>query len=227
MKKLLGIATMALTFGTISLFAQNTDAQIKQLEKELRLLELQKQVEQAKQGGNQSTDTKQPQATNKQAQSNKSKCGNDYTFTSCYFGVELGVTLGSSATYLQSKMGATKYSGVSDAKTGGTYLAMTAQLIGGYQWYFHDKMGLGINALLGYGGSSAHSTFTYTAITWGADLQYLVDFTRIFGISAGLGFEMVHLSMQILSYLVRLMLPHLRQESASILIPKISNIDLA
>ena len=40
MKKLLGIATMALTFGTISLFAQNTDAQIKQLEKELRLLEL-------------------------------------------------------------------------------------------------------------------------------------------------------------------------------------------
>lgn len=124
-------------------------------------------------------------------------------------------------------MGATKYSGVSDAKTGGTYLAMTAQLIGGYQWYFHDKMGLGINALLGYGGSSAHSTFTYTAITWGADLQYLVDFTRIFGISAGLGFEMVHLSMQILSYLVRLMLPHLRQESASILIPKISNIDLA
>lgn len=58
MRKLLGVATMALTLGVISLFAQDTDAQIKQLEKELRLLELQKQVEVAKQGNNQSVNTK-------------------------------------------------------------------------------------------------------------------------------------------------------------------------
>lgn len=196
MRKLLGVATMALTLGVTSLFAQNTDAQIKQLEKELRLLELQKQVEQAKQGNNQSADTKQPQATNKQPQSNKSKCGNDYTFTSCYFGVELGVTLGSSATITSINLGSTKkFSGVIESKDGGSYVALPVRLIGGYRWYFHDKMGLGINALLGYGGTLSESdigTFSYTAITWGADLQYLVDFTRIFGMSAGLGFEMSH-----------------------------------
>lgn len=193
MRKLLGVATMALTLGVTSLFAQNTDAQIKQLEKELRLLELQKQVEVAKQGNNQSADTKQPQATNKQAQSNKSKCGNDYAFTGCYFGVELGVTLGSSATIFGNPN--KEFSGVAVAKDGGSYLAMTAQLIGGYQWYFSDKMGVGVNVLLGYGGSLAESnvaTFSYAAITWGADVQYLVDFTRIFGMSAGLGFEMSH-----------------------------------
>ncbi len=186
MRKLLGVATMALTLGTISLFAQNTDEQIKQLEKELRLLELQKQVEQTKQGNNQSADTKQ-------SQSNKSKCGNDYAFTGCYFGVELGVTLGSSATIFGNPN--KEFSGVAVAKDGGSYLAMTAQLIGGYQWYFSDKMGVGVNVLLGYGGSLAESdvaTFSYAAITWGADVQYLVDFTRIFGMSAGLGFEMSH-----------------------------------
>lgn len=183
MRKLLGVATMALTLGTISLFAQNTDEQIKQLEKELRLLELQKQVEQTKQGNNQSADTKQ-------SQSNKSKCGNDYAFTGCYFGVELGVTLGSSATIFGNPN--KEFSGVAVAKDGGSYLAMTAQLIGGYQWYFSDKMGVGVNALLGYDGSFAGYGLAITAITWGADVQYLVDFTRIFGMSAGLGFEMAH-----------------------------------
>ena len=47
--KLLGIALAIIAFSAFPLSAQNTDEQIKQLEKELRLLELQKQVEQAKQ----------------------------------------------------------------------------------------------------------------------------------------------------------------------------------
>ena len=96
--KIFCVTFMAFAISATSLFAQDTDAQIKQLEKELRLLELQKQVEQAKQGNIQSKNTKQPQATSKQPQSNKSKCGNNYALTSCYFGVELGVTLGSSVT---------------------------------------------------------------------------------------------------------------------------------
>ena len=61
--KLLGIAITAFAISVTSLNAQNTDdstntdstkaqdEQIKQLEKELRILELQKQIEQAKRGG--------------------------------------------------------------------------------------------------------------------------------------------------------------------------------
>lgn len=53
MTKLLGIAFAIIALGALPLSAQNTDGQtqdeqIKQLEKELRILELQKQVEQAK-----------------------------------------------------------------------------------------------------------------------------------------------------------------------------------
>lgn len=195
MRKLLGVATMALTFGAILLFAQDTDAQIKQLEKELRLLELQKQVEQAKQGNTQSKNTQQQQNNGKSVSVNsKSACGNDYAFTSCYFGVELGVTLGSSATITVGNK-TKKFSGIVESKDAGSYVALPVRLIGGYRWYFHDKMGLGINALLGYGGSLSESdigVFSYVTITWGADLQYLVDFTRIFGMSVGLGFEMSH-----------------------------------
>ncbi len=195
--KLLGFALAITAFSAIPLLAQNTDEQIKQLEKELRLLELQKQVEQAKQGKSaQQSQATQTKASNKQAQSKReSLCGNQYTMTSCYFGFELGVTLGSSAIY----DGNDKYSGVIVSKTGdnvGSYVAITAQFIGGYQWYFHDKMGLGINALLGYGGTSSRisdtSTFSYSAITWGADIKYLVDFTSIVGMSLGVGFEMSH-----------------------------------
>ena len=71
--KLLGIAIAAFAISATSLNAQNTDdstntqstntqdEQIEQLEKELRILELQKQIEQAKQGGGntQSTNTSQ------------------------------------------------------------------------------------------------------------------------------------------------------------------------
>ena len=51
--KLLGIALAMVAFGALPLSAQSADEkaqdeQIKQLEKELRILELQKQVEQAK-----------------------------------------------------------------------------------------------------------------------------------------------------------------------------------
>ena len=61
--KLLGIAITAFAISATSLNAQNMDdstntdstktqdEQIKQLEKELRILELQKQIEQVKQGG--------------------------------------------------------------------------------------------------------------------------------------------------------------------------------
>lgn len=181
---------MALAFSINSLLAQDTDEKIKALEKELRLLELQKQVEQAKQGEIQSTNAQQQNI--KELQS--SKCGNGYAFTSCYFGVELGATLNSSAT-ITSGSKTKSFSGVIEQKNAGSYIALPIRLIGGYQWYFHDKMGLGINALLGYGGSLQESniaTFSYVAITWGADLQYLVDFTRIVGMSAGLGFEMSH-----------------------------------
>lgn len=195
--KLLGIALAIISFSAFPLSAQNTDEQIKQLEKELRLLELQKQVEQAKQGKSaQQPQATQAKASNSQTQSKReSLCGNQYTMTSCYFGFELGATIGSSATY----NGTDKYSGVIVSKTDpntGSYVAITAQFIGGYQWYFHEKMGLGINALLGYGGTLSlitdTSTFSYSAITWGADVKYLVDFTSIVGMSLGVGFEMSH-----------------------------------
>ena len=204
--KTFGVIFMAFAISATSLLAQDTDAQIKALEKELRLLELQKQVEQAKQGEIQGANTQNTQQSQQiQAQDSKSACGNDYTFTACYFGVELGVTVGSSVQLSRNNI-TEKYSGVAVSSGGNSngggafYLAMSVQLIGGYQWYFSDIMGVGINALLGYGGSFAKGGgnltggggFSYTAITWGADVQYLVDFTRIFGMSAGLGFEMSH-----------------------------------
>lgn len=189
--KLLRVALAITAFSAIPLLAQNTDDEIKALEKELRLLELQKQVEQAKRGksANESQQDLQTQTAQNQAQdSEKSLCGNEYALTGCYFGFEFGAILGSSVTYNDTD----KYSGVVESKVGGSYVALPFRLIGGYQWYFHDKMGVGVNALLGYGGSSALITFAYTAITWGADVQYLADFTRIVGMSFGLGFEMSH-----------------------------------
>ena len=204
--KTFGVIFMAFAISATSLLAQDTDAQIKALEKELRLLELQKQVEQAKQGEIQGANTQNTQQSQQiQAQDSKSACGNDYTFTACYFGVELGVTVGSSVQLSRNNI-TEKYSGVAVSSGGNSngggasYLAMSVQLIGGYQWYFSDIMGVGINALLGYGGSFAKGGgkltggggFSYTAITWGADAQYLLEFTRIVGMSAGLGFEMTH-----------------------------------
>lgn len=204
MRKLVAMLTI-FTIGATLLLSQDTDEQIKALEKELRLLELQKQVEQAKQGEIQNKNTQESQQTQQIQGISESKCGNEYAFTSCYFGFELGVTIGSSVQLSRNNI-TEKYSGVAVASGGNSngggssYLAMTAQLIGGYQWYFHDKMGLGINALLGYGGSFAKGGgnltggggFSYTAITWGAEAQYLLEFTRIVGMSAGLGFEMTH-----------------------------------
>lgn len=169
--------------------AQNTDDEIKALEKELRVLELQKQIEQAKRGKSAQESQQDSKEKAEQMQDDtKSACGNEYALTSCYFGFEFGAIFGSSVTYNDTD----KYSGIVESKVGGSYVALPFRLIGGYQWYFHDKMGVGVNALLGYGGSSALITFAYTAITWGADVQYLVDFTRIVGMSFGLGFEMSH-----------------------------------
>lgn len=189
--KLALIATFAMSATSLLAqnSAQNTDDEIKALEKELRLLELQKQVEQAKRGKSAQESQQDFKEKVEQTQdSTKSACGNEYALTSCYFGFEFGAIFGSSVTYNDSD----KYSGIVESKVGGSYVALPFRLIGGYQWYFHDKMGVGVNALLGYGGSSALITFAYTAITWGADVQYLVDFTRIVGMSFGLGFEMSH-----------------------------------
>lgn len=195
--KLALIATFAMSATSLLAqnSAQNTDDEIKALEKELRLLELQKQVEQAKRG--KSTQESQQDSKEKAEQmqdSTKSACGNEYALTSCYFGFEFGAIFGSSVTYNNTD----KYSGIVESKVDssvGSYVALPFRLIGGYQWYFHDKMGVGINALLGYSSVSSYisrGTFSYVAITWGADVQYLVDFTRIVGMSFGLGFEMSH-----------------------------------
>lgn len=198
--KLVRVASIIVAMSAISLFAQNgaqnTDDEIKALEKELRVLELQKQIEQAKRGKSAQESQQKSQEKAEQTQdSTKSACGNEYALTSCYFGFEFGAIFGSSVTYNDTD----KYSGIIESKVDsnvGSYVALPFRLIGGYQWYFHDKMGIGINALLGYSSVSSWiaspSTFSYVAITWGADVQYLVDFTRIVGMSFGLGFEMSH-----------------------------------
>lgn len=169
--------------------AQNMEDEIKALEKELRVLELQKQIEQAKRSKSMQESQQDSKAQAEQTQdSTKSACGNEYALTSCYFGFEFGAIFDSSVKYNDSD----KYSGIIESKVLGSYVALPFRLIGGYQWYFHDKMGVGVNALLGYSSVSSRRTFSYVAITWGADVQYLVDFTRIVGMSFGLGFEMSH-----------------------------------
>lgn len=191
--KLVRVALAIVVMSAIPLFAQNnaqnTDDEIKALEKELRLLELQKQIEQAKRGKSAQESQRESQEKVEQTQdSTKSACGNEYALTSCYFGFEFGSIFGSSVKYNDSD----KYSGIIESKVLGSYVALPFRLIGGYQWYFHDKMGVSVNALLGYSSVSSRMTFSYVAITWGADVQYLVDFTRIVGMSFGLGFEMSH-----------------------------------
>lgn len=202
-RKSVRVALAIVAMSVIPLFAQNraqnTDDEIKALEKELRLLELQKQIEQAKRGKSAQESQSESQEKAEQMQdSTKSTCGNEYALTSCYFGFEFGAIFGSSVkySYIDKYSGmiksTDKYSGIIESKVLGSYVALPFRLIGGYQWYFHDKMGVGVNALLGYSSVSSWRTFSYVAITWGADVQYLVDFTRIVGMSLGLGFEMSH-----------------------------------
>lgn len=193
MRKLLGVATMALTLGVTSLFAQNTDAQIKQLEKELRLLELQKQVEQAKQGNTQSKNTQNTQQI--QAKTQPSLCGGKYLGTGCFVGFELGGIFGKAN--ITGTIG-----GSNDPinKTGIGGVAINALM--GYQWYFMDMMGIGVKANIGYGGiipafsyatsgtrTASFSSSAYNALNYGVEAQYLVDFSSMFGIGIGLGFD--------------------------------------
>lgn len=67
-------------------------------------------------------------------------------------------------------------------------------------------MGIGLKAHLGYGGiipyfayaeagggaSSYMSADLFNAFNWGIQANYLLNFTKVFGLSLGVGFEMSH-----------------------------------
>ena len=194
--KLLGIALAIIAFSAFPLSAQNTDEQIKQLEKELRLLELQKQVEQAKQD----KPTQQPQATqtkasNKQSSNKSSLCGGKYTNTGCFVGAEVGGIFGKAN--LTGTIG-----GNNDSVDNKGIYGAIANAIFGYQWYFMEAMGVGVKANIGYGAmipsfsyatsdvrTASFSSNPYNALNYGVEVQYLVDFSHTFGIGIGLGFD--------------------------------------
>lgn len=112
-----------------------------------------------------------------------------------FIGLEFGFNLGSSAKFIASS-GTTTFSGISKTGDNGVFNALNGSLIGGYQWYFSDMMGLGVRGLVGYNGGVAYSlveAFTLTSIAWGLEAQYLLDFTQNVGMNIGAGFEASHL----------------------------------
>ncbi|MGX3044377.1 hypothetical protein [Helicobacter sp. T3_23-1056] len=125
--------------------------------------------------------------------------------SACFVGFEVGAVV--STSNISGKI----YHGNSNApdsidEKGG--IGGVGNLILGYQWYFIEKMGLGLKAHLGYGGIVPYFTYTragdggstsmnsssFNAFNWGLQAQYLLQFTRIFGLSLGAGFEMSHFS---------------------------------
>lgn len=199
--KLVRVAPIIVALSAIPLFAQNnaqnTDDEIKALEKELRLLELQKQIEQAKRGKSAQESQRESQEKAEQTQDNKSSlCSGQYANTGCFVGFEVGGIFGKAN--VTGTIGGNNDS-INDK---GIYGAI-ANVIFGYQWYFMEAMGVGVKANIGYGAmipsfSYATSTRTrtasfssnpYDALNYGVEVQYLVDFSRTFGIGIGLGFD--------------------------------------
>lgn len=213
----------------ISQAKPNTDDEIQRLEKELRLLELQQQVQEAKQKSqNKDNSTKstkaQPQSQASDTQEtkrskNKSKeitqdkepndqtkqslCGGKHSLSACFVGFEVGVVLGKADISGKIYHGTSSTPDEINHKGG---IGGVGNLILGYQWYFIEKMGIGLKAHLGYGGiipyfayseaggsaSSHMSADLFNAFNWGIQANYLLNFTKIFGLSLGVGFEMSH-----------------------------------
>lgn len=198
--KLVRVALAIVAVSAIPLFAQNgaqnMDDEIKALEKELRILELQKQIEQAKRGKSAQESQSESQEKAEQVQSNKpSLCGGKYANTGCFAGFEVGGIFGKAN--VTGTIGGNNNS-INDK---GIYGAI-ANVIFGYQWYFMESMGVGVKANIGYGAMIPSFSYAtsgtrtasflsnpYDALNYGVEVQYLVDFSHIFGIGIGLGFD--------------------------------------
>lgn len=126
--KLLGIALAMVAFGALPLSAQNADdktqdEQIKQLEKELRILELQKQVEQAKSN----TNTEPQKALSAPPQDNKTKEPSGFMLGA-------GLALGYTFAYIE-----TYETAIGSYEIDNSRFEYGGELLLGYKWFFGER----------------------------------------------------------------------------------------
>ena len=162
---------------------------------------------------NQASDTQNKRSKNKSKQTAQDKepnnetkqslCGGKHSLSACFVGFEVGLVLGKADIFGNIYHGTSSTPNEINHKgeIGG---GGVGNLILGYQWYFMEKMGIGLKAHLGYGGiipyftyskadnsaSSFYEAYPFNAFNWGIQANYLLNFTKVFGLSLGAGFEM-------------------------------------
>lgn len=162
-------------------------------------------TQKTKRSKNKSKEITQDKESNNEAK--KSLCGGKHSLSACFVGLEVGVVLGKADIYGNIYHITSPTPNEINHK-GGIGGGGVGNLILGYQWYFIEKMGIGLKAHLGYGGiipyftyakagniantsfSSSMEAYPFNAFNWGIQANYLLNFTKVFGLSLGAGFEM-------------------------------------
>lgn len=162
-------------------------------------------TQEIKRSKNKSKEITQDKEPNNKAK--QSLCGGKHSLSACFAGFEVGVVLGKADIYGNIYHITSPTPNKINHK-GGIGGGGVGNLILGYQWYFIEKMGIGLKAHLGYGGiipyftyakadnsvnpsfSSSMEAYPFNAFNWGIQANYLLNFTKVFGLSLGAGFEM-------------------------------------